>query len=94
MKQCQQYIEQKSKSDRLGREVVSSIHKLRQVISIYVYCMNKESHKQWASNSSNVKLCEKFESHFIILFDRSKALLLILMNLSLILQQIITFRKR
>ena len=67
VKLCQQYIEQKSKSDRLvlivsgrlGEEVVSSIHKLRQVLSIYVYCMDKESHEQWASKFSKVKLSEK-----------------------------------
>src|ERR1700721_2649408 len=42
VKQCQQYIEQRSQKDRLvlivsgemGREMLPSIHKLRQVISI------------------------------------------------------------
>ncbi|CAF4611176.1 unnamed protein product, partial [Rotaria magnacalcarata] len=49
VKQCQKYIEERSKNDRLvmivsgqfGQEIVPSIHKLRQVISIYVYCFDK-----------------------------------------------------
>ena len=64
VKQCQQYIEQRSKKDRLilivsgqlGREIVPSIHKLRQVISIYVYCMDKKSNEQWACKFAKVKL--------------------------------------
>ncbi|CAF5173350.1 unnamed protein product, partial [Rotaria sp. Silwood1] len=47
VKQCQKYIEERSQNERvvmivsgrLGSEIVPSIHKLRQVISIYVYCM-------------------------------------------------------
>ncbi|CAF1353988.1 unnamed protein product [Rotaria sordida] len=42
-------------SGRLGREIVPSIHELRQVISIYVYCMDKKSHEQWACNFEKVK---------------------------------------
>ena len=65
IQQCQQYIEQKSKTDRLalivsgqlGPEIVPSIHKLRQVTSIYVYCMDKKEHEQWACNFSKVRLC-------------------------------------
>jgi hypothetical protein len=64
VQQCQQYIEQRSRSDRLllivsgqlGREIVPAIHKLRQVISIYVYCMDKKSNEQWASKFPKVKL--------------------------------------
>jgi hypothetical protein len=64
VKQCQQYIEQRSKKDRLiiivsgqlGREIVPSIHNLRQVMSIYVYCMDKESNEQWACKFAKVKL--------------------------------------
>ncbi|CAF4039121.1 unnamed protein product [Adineta steineri] len=56
VKQCQHYIEQTSQKDRLilivsgrfGRELVPYIHQLRQVISIYVYCMDKNSNEQWA----------------------------------------------
>jgi exonuclease V gamma subunit len=63
VQQCQQYIEERSKNDRLviivsgqlGREIVPSIHKLRQVISIYVYCMNKKSNEQWSSKFTKVK---------------------------------------
>ncbi|CAF2648846.1 unnamed protein product [Rotaria sp. Silwood2] len=63
VKQCQEYIEKQSQkgrlimivSGRLGREIVPSIHKLRQVISIYVYCMDKKSNEQWARNFAKVK---------------------------------------
>jgi hypothetical protein len=65
VKQCQQYIEQRSKTDRLvlivnsqfGREIVPAINQLRQVISIYVYCMDKRSNEQWTSKFAKVKLC-------------------------------------
>jgi hypothetical protein len=64
IKECQQYIEQRSKKDRLilivigqlGREIVPSIHNLRQVMSIYVYCMDKKSNEQWACKFAKVKL--------------------------------------
>ncbi|CAF1550797.1 unnamed protein product [Rotaria sp. Silwood1] len=63
LKQCQKYIEERSQNERvvmivsgsLGREIVPSIHKLRQVISIYVYCMDKESNKKWAAKFAKVK---------------------------------------
>jgi hypothetical protein len=67
VEQCQQYIEQRSQKDRLvlivsgrfGREIVPSIHKLRQVTSIYVYCMDKKGNEQWACKFTKVRLCYK-----------------------------------
>ena len=67
--ECQQYIEQRSKDDRLvmivsgrlGREVVPNIHQLRQVSSIYVFCMDKKANEKWASEFSKVILpCQAF----------------------------------
>ncbi|CAF1490171.1 unnamed protein product [Adineta steineri] len=63
VKQCQQYIEQTSQEDRLviivsgrlGQEIVPHIHQLRQVISIYVYCMDKNSNEQWVHKFSKIK---------------------------------------
>ncbi|CAF0776970.1 unnamed protein product [Adineta steineri] len=63
VKQCQQYIEQTSQKDRLviivsgrlGQEIVPYIHQLRQVISIYVYCMDKKNNEQWALKFAKVK---------------------------------------
>ncbi|CAF1424083.1 unnamed protein product [Rotaria sordida] len=63
VKQCQQFIEQRSKKDRLmlivngqlGQEIVPLIHNLRQVMSIYVYCMDKKSNEQWAYKFAKVK---------------------------------------
>ena len=61
---CQKYIEQKSTNDRLmlivsghlGRKIIPSIHALRQVMSIYVYCQDKESNKQWTKEYGKVKV--------------------------------------
>ncbi|CAF1167181.1 unnamed protein product [Adineta steineri] len=63
IKQCQQYIEQRSQQDRLilivsgrlGREIVPDIHQLRQVISVYVYCMDEKSNEQWTFKFSKIK---------------------------------------
>ena len=63
VKKCQEYIEKQSEkarlivvvSGRLGQEIIPSIHNIRQVVSIYVYCMDKKSHEQWARNFEKVK---------------------------------------
>ena len=63
VKRCQEYIEQRTQHDRLvlivsgqlGREIVPNIHKLRQVISIFVYCMNRQANEQWSSKFAKVK---------------------------------------
>jgi hypothetical protein len=61
---CQKYIEGELEnsriilvvSGRLGSEIVPQIHKLRQVVSIYVYCMDKERNKKWADKFSKVTI--------------------------------------
>ncbi|CAF1417932.1 unnamed protein product [Rotaria sp. Silwood1] len=63
VKQCQKYIEQISQTERvvmivsgqLGQEIVPFIYKIRQVISIYVYCMDKEGNKTWIDKFAKVK---------------------------------------
>ncbi len=60
--QCFQYIHSLPKDDRivlivsgrLGRIIVSQIVQLRQIISIYVYCMDKKANEQWAQHFSKV----------------------------------------
>ncbi len=60
--QCLQYIHSLPKDDRtvlivsgrLGRIVVPQIVQFRQIISIYVYCMDKKANEQWASQFSKV----------------------------------------
>ncbi|CAF5007749.1 unnamed protein product [Rotaria socialis] len=62
VKQCQKFIEERSKNDRItiivsgqfGQEIVPAIHKLRQVISIYVYCFDIVLNKQWADKFAKV----------------------------------------
>jgi hypothetical protein len=59
---CQKYIEQRRKEDRLviivsgrfGREIVPDIHDLREILSIYVYCMDKKLNEEWACQFSKV----------------------------------------
>ncbi|CAF1184666.1 unnamed protein product [Rotaria sordida] len=42
-------------SGQLGKEIVPSVHNFRQVMSIYVYCINKAINEQWASRFVKVK---------------------------------------
>jgi hypothetical protein len=61
--QCLEYIESLSKEDRvifivsgsLGRIIVPKIVHLRQIISIYVYCMDKKLNEEWAKDFAKVK---------------------------------------
>ncbi|CAF1421683.1 unnamed protein product, partial [Didymodactylos carnosus] len=62
VEQCQQYIEQTKDtitflvtSDHRGEQLVSRVHNLNRVSSIYIYCLNKEYHQKWASNYSKIK---------------------------------------
>lgn len=60
--ECQRYIQDTSKNDRivlivnglLGRELVPCIHHLSQVSSIYVYCMNKMENELWTKDFHKV----------------------------------------
>ena len=62
VKECQQYIEQTTEKDRLilivsgrlGREIVPLMHQLRQIISIYIYCMDKQANEQWSTKFPKV----------------------------------------
>lgn len=59
---CENFIKERSKNDRLiiivsgrlGREIVPNINNLPQVISIYVYCMNKAENETWACSHQKV----------------------------------------
>lgn len=65
VKPCLKYIEESANDDRFilivsgkfGQELVPLVHKLRQILSIYVYCMNKDFHKTWASEYPKVRNC-------------------------------------
>jgi hypothetical protein len=59
---CQQYILSVSPQDRvvfivsgrLGQIIVPQVHHLRQIISIYVYCRNKQANELWSKNFTKV----------------------------------------
>ena len=61
--QCHQKILSLSTQDRLvlivsgrcGRQLVPQIHHLRQVSSIYVYCMDKKANELWAKDFIKIK---------------------------------------
>ena len=61
--QCHQKILSLSQEDRLilivsgrcGRQLVPQIHHLRQVSSIYVYCMDKKTNELWAKDFFKIK---------------------------------------
>jgi hypothetical protein len=59
---CKHYILSLSSQDRVvlivngqcGRQLVPQIHQLRQLSSIYVYCMNKQANEQWTKDFNKV----------------------------------------
>jgi hypothetical protein len=59
---CEQYISTFSPQDRvvlivsgrLGQTIVPRIHHLRHIISIYVYCRDKQTHEQWSKHFTKV----------------------------------------
>ncbi len=60
--QCENFINQNQNqrlmlivSGQIGRDLVPKIHTLSQVISIYVYCMDKKANEKWAKNYDKVK---------------------------------------
>ncbi|CAF1421185.1 unnamed protein product [Rotaria sordida] len=63
VERCQQYINAGSAKDRLiiivsgrlGRKIVPTIHNVRQVISIYVYCMDEAGNREWSKKYTKVK---------------------------------------
>ncbi|CAF4485571.1 unnamed protein product [Rotaria sp. Silwood2] len=60
---CEKYINERMPEDRLilivsgqlGRKIVPTIHIVRQVISIYVYCMDEASNREWSKKYPKVK---------------------------------------
>lgn len=62
--ECEHYLEQISQDDRIfliasgrfGQEIVPKIHHYRQIVSIYVYCMDKKINELWAKNFPKVRI--------------------------------------
>jgi len=60
---CQRYILSISPQDRivlivsgrLGQIIVPRLHQLRQIISIYIYCTNKQANEQWSKQFTKVQ---------------------------------------
>ncbi|CAF3804426.1 unnamed protein product [Rotaria sordida] len=60
--QCEKYVMKRSSKDRLviivsgrlGRIIVPTIHEVRQVVSIYVYCMYKKANEEWTHHFPKV----------------------------------------
>lgn len=55
---CHQYILSIPPQDRvvlivsgqLGQTIVPHVHSLQQLLSIYIYCMNKQTNEQWSKD--------------------------------------------
>jgi hypothetical protein len=68
--ECQQYIQRAPTnyhiilitSGTLGRQVVPYIHNLKQISSIYIYCVDKQKNEQWAQQYHKVR---SFYVHFL-----------------------------
>ena len=77
VEECQKYIEDSSDSDRFvlvvsgqfGQQIVRCIHPFRQVVSIYVYCMNMEAHEKWALKFRKVSSSQRMFSDSCSLFS-------------------------
>lgn len=90
--ECEKYINERPYYDRIvmvvsgkmGQQIVPFIHELQQIVSIYVYCQNRQNHEQWAGKYAKVRSsdldCDLFYDFFC---SRLKVLLLPLMNSSL-----------
>jgi len=60
--ECEQYIRSMLVEDRivlivsgqLGREIVPRIHSLEQLLSVYVYCYDRNANEQWSSQYAKV----------------------------------------
>lgn len=54
--ECENYIRTIPEGDRvllivsgeLGQKIVPVIHTLRQILAIYIFCLNKEKHEEWS----------------------------------------------
>lgn len=61
--ECEHYINRTSiderliliVSGRLGQDIVPRIHHYRQILSIFVYCMNKNANEEWAKYFPKVR---------------------------------------
>ena len=62
--ECEEYIRSVPDGDRLllivsgglGQELVPRIHKLRQILSIYVFCFDRKKHEEWTNKYCKVSL--------------------------------------
>ena len=60
---CKEHIQSLTENDRiilmtsgrLGQIIVPQVHQLRQIFSIYIYCINREKHKEWSKDYIKVK---------------------------------------
>ena len=52
-------------SGQLGQEIIEQVHEISQIISIFVFCLNKDKNELWAKNYKKVFL---FLNIFVCLF--------------------------
>jgi hypothetical protein len=68
---CENHIRSVPDGDRmlfivsggLGREIVPRIHKLRQILAIYVFCYDRKKHEEWTQHFTKVIFPYRYFSH-------------------------------
>ena len=79
--ECEKFIKERSTderiilitSGRLGRKIVPTIHAIRQVISVYIYCMDEAGNKEWSKTYTKVrKTTTEHSFHLLMFIGRSK----------------------
>jgi len=76
---CQQYILSISPQDRivlivsgrLGRTIVPHVHHLRQIVSIYIYCMDKQANEEWSKNFTKIFYFLQYSLTLVFFVGRS-----------------------
>lgn len=65
---CEQYVRESDGeqitllvSGQLGVKLLPRIHDLAQIVTIYIYCVDRKKHKAWASQYSKVTLFESLD---------------------------------
>ena len=53
-------------SGRLGQEIVPRVHKLRQILAIYIFCGDKPKHEQWSREYTKVIFCSLIAIFFAL----------------------------
>lgn len=71
--QCENYLKQENHiilivSGQLGQQIIENIHHLKQIISIFVFCGNKEKNELWAKKYPKVSFININSYYYLFFF--------------------------